>query len=175
MALTSHYQCCRPLWQPLPRNNTMCAESHGAAACTNIQDTRWARFYRIKWRDIGERDGKVLTRLTFSSSLPQSFSVILKISALRPPTVIGYVIKTVFLVSTRNTGTGTMRKWPAQVSTVAANVGRELSLLKMVINMANADYPSFFLWNELEPRCQQRAAGSLELRCRQTLPLDCLA
>ena len=56
-----------------------------------------------------------------------------------------------------------MRKWPAQVSTVVANVGRELSLLKMAINMANADYLSFFLWNELEPRCQQRAVGSLEL------------
>ena len=56
-----------------------------------------------------------------------------------------------------------MRKWPTQVSTVVANVGRELSLLKMAINMANADYLSFFLWNELEPRCQQRAAGSLEL------------
>ena len=56
-----------------------------------------------------------------------------------------------------------MRKWPTQVSTVVANVGRELSFLKMAINMANADYPSFFLWNELEPRCQQRAAGSLEL------------
>ena len=56
-----------------------------------------------------------------------------------------------------------MRKWPAQVSTVVANVGRELSLLKMAINMANADYLSFFLWNELEPRCQQRAAGALEL------------
>ena len=56
-----------------------------------------------------------------------------------------------------------MRKWPAQVSTVVANVGRELSLLKMAIDMANADYLSFFLWNELEPRCQQRAAGSLEL------------
>ena len=56
-----------------------------------------------------------------------------------------------------------MRKWPTQVSTVVPNVGRELSLLKMAINMANADYPSFFLWNELEPRCQQRAAGSLEL------------
>ena len=56
-----------------------------------------------------------------------------------------------------------MRKWPTQVSTVVVNVGRELSSLKMGINMANADYPSFFLWNELEPRCQQRAAGSLEL------------
>ena len=56
-----------------------------------------------------------------------------------------------------------MRKWSTQVSTVVVNVGRELSLLKMAINMANADYPSFFLWNELEPRCQQRAAGSLEL------------
>ena len=56
-----------------------------------------------------------------------------------------------------------MRKWPAQVGTVVANVGRELSLLKMAINMANADYLTFFLWNELEPRCQQRAAGSLEL------------
>ena len=56
-----------------------------------------------------------------------------------------------------------MQKWPAQVGTVVANVGRELSLLKMAINMANADYLSFFLWNELEPRCQQRAAGSLEL------------
>ena len=43
-----------------------------------------------------------------------------------------------------------MRKWHTQVSTVVANVGRELSLLKMAINMANADYPSFFLWNELE-------------------------
>ena len=31
------------------------------------------------------------------------------------------------------------------------------------INMANADYLSFFLLNELEPRYQQRAAGSLEL------------
>ena len=56
-----------------------------------------------------------------------------------------------------------MRKWSTQASTVVVNVGRELSLLKMAINMANADYPSFFLWNELEPRCQQRAAGSLEL------------
>ena len=37
-----------------------------------------------------------------------------------------------------------MRKWPTQVSTVVANIGRELSLLKMAINMANADYPSFF-------------------------------
>ena len=46
---------------------------------------------------------------------------------------------------------------------VVANVGRELSLLEMAINVANADYLSFFLWNELEPRCQQRAAGSLEL------------
>ena len=83
---------------------------------------------------------------------------------------IGYVIETVFLVSTRNTGTGTMRKWPTQVSTVVTNVGRELSLLKMAINMANADYLSFFLWNELEPRCQQRAAGSLELTEQQPLP-----
>ena len=58
-----------------------------------------------------------------------------------------------------------MRKWPTQVSTVVANVGRELSLLKMAINMATADYLSFFLWNELEPRCQQRTAGSLELWC----------
>ena len=60
----------------------MCTESHGAAACINILGTRWARFYRIKWRDIWERDGKVLTQLTFSSSLPQSFSVVLMISAL---------------------------------------------------------------------------------------------
>ena len=52
--------------------------------------------------------------------------------------------KSSILVSTRNTGTGTMRKWPAQVGTVVANVGMELSLLKMVINMANADYLSFF-------------------------------
>ena len=37
-----------------------------------------------------------------------------------------------------------MRKWSTQVSTVVVNVGRELSLLKMAINMANADYPSFF-------------------------------
>ena len=75
----------------------------------------------------------------------------------------GYVIKTVFLVSIRNTGTGRMRKWPTQVGTVVANFGRELSLLKMAIYMAYADYLTFFLWNELEPRCQQRAAGSLEL------------
>ena len=53
-----------------------------------------------------------------------------------------------------------MRKWPAQVSTVVANIGRELSLLKMAIDMANADYLSFFLWNELEPRCQQRGPWS---------------
>ena len=46
---------------------------------------------------------------------------------------------------------------------VAAKVGKELSLLKMAINMANADYLSFFLWNELEPRCQQLAVVSLEL------------
>ena len=51
----------------------------------------------------------------------------------------------------------------AQVGTMVANFGRELPLLKMAINMANADNLSFFLWNELEPRCQQRAAGSLEL------------
>ena len=37
-----------------------------------------------------------------------------------------------------------MRKWPAQVGTVVANVGRELSLLKMAINMINADNLSFF-------------------------------
>ena len=54
-------------------------------------------------------------------------------------------MKTVFLVSTQNTGTGTMWKWPARASTVEANVGRELSLLKMAINMANADYLSFFM------------------------------
>ena len=33
---------------------------------------------------------------------------------------------------------------PARVGTVVANVGRELSLLTMVINMANADYLLFF-------------------------------
>ena len=73
----------------------MCAESRGAVACTNILGTRWAKFYWTKWRDIGERDGKVPTQLTFSSSLPQSLSVVLKISALylrisalRLPTVI---------------------------------------------------------------------------------------
>ena len=72
----------------------MCTESQGTAACTNILGNRKARFYRIKWRDIGERDGKVLTQLTFSSSFPQSFSVALmisalylRISALRLPTV----------------------------------------------------------------------------------------
>ena len=37
-----------------------------------------------------------------------------------------------------------MWKWPTQVGTVVANVGRELSLLKMAINMANADYLLFF-------------------------------
>ena len=36
---------------------------------------------------------------------------------------IGYVIKTVFLVATQNICTGAMRKWPAQVGTVVANVG----------------------------------------------------
>ena len=52
---------------------------------------------------------------------------------------------------------------PAQVGTVVADVGGELSLLKMAIIMANADNLTFFLWNELEPRYQQRATGSLEL------------
>ena len=75
--------------------------------------------------------------------------------------------RTVFLVSARNC-TGTMQKWSAQVGPVLANVGRELSLLKMAIDMVNADYLSFFLWNELEPRCQQRAAGSLELYHAET-------
>ena len=37
-----------------------------------------------------------------------------------------------------------MRKWSAQVGTMVENVGRELSLLKMAINMANADYLLFF-------------------------------
>ena len=37
-----------------------------------------------------------------------------------------------------------MRKCPAQVGTVVANVGREVSLLKMAINMANANYLSVF-------------------------------
>ena len=64
-----------------------------------------------------------------------------------------------------------MRKWPTQVGTVVADVGRELSLLKMAINMANADNLTFFLWNELEPRCQQRAAGSLELTSTSTSPI----
>ena len=59
-------------------------------------------------------------------------------------------IKDSILVSTQNTDTGTMRKWPTQVGTVVANIGMELSLLKMAINMANADYLSFFLWNELK-------------------------
>ena len=70
------------LWQPFPRNIIMCAESHDAAACTNILSTRQTRFYQIKWRVTGEKDGKVLTQLTFSSSLPQNFSVVLRISAL---------------------------------------------------------------------------------------------
>ena len=56
-----------------------------------------------------------------------------------------------------------MRKWPAQIGTVVANVDKELSLLKIAINMENEDHLLFCLWNELEPRCQQRAAGSLEL------------
>ena len=60
-----------------------------------------------------------------------------------------------------------------QVSTVVANIGRELSLLKMAINMVNADYLSFFLWNEVEPRCQQRAAGSLELPYHILAKLPC--
>ena len=37
-----------------------------------------------------------------------------------------------------------MRKWPAQVGTVVANIGRELSLFEMAINMTNTDYLSFF-------------------------------
>ena len=54
-----------------------------------------------------------------------------------------------------------MRKWPAQVSRVVANVGRELSLLKMAIDMANADYLSFFSmeWTG----APLPTAGSLEL------------
>ena len=55
---------------------------------------------------------------------------------------IGYITGTVFLA--RNTGTGTMRKCPAQIVTVAANVGRELPLSRMAIDMANADYLVFF-------------------------------
>ena len=35
-----------------------------------------------------------------------------------------------------------MRKWPSQVSTLVRNVGRELSLLKMAIDMANPDHRS---------------------------------
>ena len=69
-------------------------------------------------------------------------------------------MKTVFVVSIRNTGTGTMPKWPAHVGTVVANVGIELSLLKMAISMTNADYLAFFLWTELEPHSQQQVAGS---------------
>ena len=42
-------------------------------------------------------------------------------------------------LTTRNTGAGTMRKWPTRVGKVLANVDRELSLLKMVINVANED------------------------------------
>ena len=56
-----------------------------------------------------------------------------------------------------------MRKWPEQVSTVVANVGRELSLLRVAVNMPDADYYTSYLWNEPEPRCQQQAAGSLEV------------
>ena len=56
------------------------------------------------------------------------------------------IIKTVFFVSARNTGTKTMRKWPAQVGAVVANADRELSLLKMAVNMPNADYLSFFFY-----------------------------
>ena len=53
-----------------------------------------------------------------------------------------------------------MRKWTAQVGTMVENVGRELSLLNMAINMANADYLYFFfLWNELA----KAGSGSLEL------------
>ena len=64
-------------------------------------------------------------------------------------------MKTVFLVSTQNIGTGTMQKWTAQVGMVVTNVGKELSLLRMAVNTPNADY--YF------PCCQQWAAGSLEL------------
>ena len=32
--------------------------------------------------------------------------------------------------------------------------------------LENAHYFKFFLWKELEPRCQQRAAGSLELSAK---------
>ena len=55
-----------------------------------------------------------------------------------------------------------MRKWPAQVGAVVANVGKELSLLKMAINVANQTTCRFFSM-ELEPRCQRRIVGSLEL------------
>ena len=44
-----------------------------------------------------------------------------------------------------------MQKWPVQAGTVVPKVGRELSLLRMALNMQNADYYMFFiLWNELE-------------------------
>ena len=55
-----------------------------------------------------------------------------------------------------------MRKWPAQVSAVVANIGRELSLLKMAINMANADYLSFFSMDWTGAPLP--TAGSLELK-----------
>ena len=53
-----------------------------------------------------------------------------------------------------------MHKWPAQVGTVVANVGRELSLLKMVIDMANADYLLF-----LYPRPTKLEGGILDSPC----------
>ena len=36
-----------------------------------------------------------------------------------------------------------MQKWPVQEGTLVANVGKELSLLRMAVDMPNVDYYTF--------------------------------
>ena len=61
----------------------------------------------------------------------------------------------------------THRRTHRQTQATTIPEGQNWPRVKMTINMANADY--LFLWNELEPRCQQRAAGSLESWLQSTL------
>ena len=72
---------------------------------------------------------------------------------------IDYIIETVFLVSTRDIDRGTMRKWPVQVGTLVANVGRELSLLRMAVDMPNVDYYTFCYGTNWSPAANSGQRG----------------
>ena len=80
------------LWQPSPRYNTVCAESLGAVACINTLDM----LCFVGWNEKIEENERQTCWLNphFHSCLPQSFNVVLRISALylrisvlRPPTL----------------------------------------------------------------------------------------